>query len=137
MKGIKGAISKLLKIHQTNDPFEIAKNKDITILYQDLGKTYGYYRSYKRIHIIHINNRLDERMQRYVCAHELGHAILHPNVNTSFLKHNTFYSVDKLEVEANQFAVHLLLSQENLQDYETKVDILRDNGIPLEMIRFI
>lgn len=135
--GINAIISKLVKKHQTNDPFTIAKEKGIVVLYLDLGNTYGFYRSYKRIPIIHINNALEETMQRFVCAHELGHAILHQSVNTSFLKNNTFFMVDKIEVEANYFATHLLLHNQLFENYETKVDILRENGIPYEMARFL
>ncbi|MGG4039940.1 ImmA/IrrE family metallo-endopeptidase [Heyndrickxia ginsengihumi] len=137
MKDIKGVISRLAKKYQTNDPFKIAKEKDVLVIYQELGNTLGYYRSYKRIPIIHINNTLGEEMQRFVCAHELGHAMLHPSVNTSFLKNNTFFSVDKIEVEANYFATHLLLYDENLQNYETTYELLRSKGIPFEMERFI
>jgi Zn-dependent peptidase ImmA (M78 family) len=42
-----------------------------------------------------------------------------------------------VEREANEFAVNLLLYDKNLQDYETKFDCLRDNGIPYEMERFL
>ena len=48
-------------------------------------------------------------MQRFTCAHELGHAILHPNASTPFLRSKTLFSVDKLEIEANTFATTLLI----------------------------
>ena len=50
-------------------------------------------------------------MQRTVCAHELGHAVLHTHANTPFLRKNTFFSVDKLEIEANTFAALLLIDK--------------------------
>lgn len=134
---INEKITDLVKEHQTNSPFQIAKEKGIIILYQELGNTFGYFRSYKRIPIIHINNAIDEITQRFVCAHELGHVMLHPDVNTSFLKNNTFFSIDKIEVEANYFATHLLLYNQEFENCETKIDILRENGIPYEMERFI
>ncbi len=49
---------------------------------------------------------------KYTCAHELGHALLHPNTSTPFLQSKTLLSVDKLEIEANTFAVHLLIPDE-------------------------
>ncbi|KYD07537.1 hypothetical protein B4119_2455 [Parageobacillus caldoxylosilyticus] len=52
------------------------------ILFAELGNT--LYSSYKRIQFIHLHNQLDEMMQRFVCAHELGHAFLHPKSNTLF-----------------------------------------------------
>ena len=51
-------------------------------------------------------------MKTFTCAHELGHAILHPNASTPFLRANTLYSIDKLEQEANSFATNLLISDE-------------------------
>lgn len=109
---------KMIKKYGTNDPFKIAVEKGITLLYEPLGKTLGYYNCYKRIQFIHINNSLNERMQKFVCAHELGHALLHRDSNTSFLKANTFYSIDRIEVEANTFAVELLLTDETIYKYK-------------------
>lgn len=134
---IKTTVNMLIKKHKTNNPFRIAKSKNIEILFMDLGKTYGYYRAYKRIQTIHLNNRLDERTQYFVCAHELGHAILHPRANTSFLKHNTFFSLDKIEVEANKFAVELLMPDKEVYEYESTnlsiYEIGEIYGIPKEM----
>lgn len=97
----------------------------------------GFYKYDKRNKYIFINQKLSKEMQRFVCAHELGHAILHPRSNTPFLRKNTLFSIDKIEVEANSFAVQLLLSNENFEHCETKFDILRENGIPFEMERFL
>ena len=55
----------------------------------------------------------------FTCAHELGHALLHPNSNTKFLRHNTLLSIDKLEREANCFAIELLVSDEAIQEYKS------------------
>ena len=33
--------------------------------------------------------------------HELGHSVLHPNLSTPFLKENTLYSINKLELQVN------------------------------------
>lgn len=109
---------KMINRHKTNNPFEIAEEKGITLLYEQLGTVLGYYNSYKRIQFIHINNNLDERIKKFVCAHELGHALLHRDSNTSFLKANTFYSIDKIEVEANTFAVELMMPDEAVYKYK-------------------
>lgn len=137
MKYLPDKIMELLKTHNTNDPFELARSLGIVIIFLDLGDTYGFYRCYKRVKTIVINSELTEWLKRYVCAHELGHAILHSDLNTAFLKKNTFYSIGRIEREANEFAVNLLLYDKSLEDYETKFDILRENGIPYEMERFI
>ena len=63
---------------------------------------------------IHINQNLNECDAKFTCAHELGHAILHPNASTPFLRSKTFLSVDKLEIEANTFAVDLLIPDDTI-----------------------
>lgn len=115
---IKDYVMKIVKKHGTTNPFEIAKRKDIIVLFEDLGNTLGFYNTYKRFKFIHINNRIDETTQRFVCAHELGHALLHPKANTPFLRNKTFFSVDRLEIEANTFAVELLLPDEMISEYQ-------------------
>lgn len=137
MNNFQEVISKLVNKYGTNDPFEIAELMGIQIIYLDLGNTYGFYRVYKRVKTIVINNKLNEWEKRFVCAHEIGHAIYHPDLNISFLKKNTFYSVEKIESEANRFAVHLLLYAKNLEDYDTKFAILKENGIPYEMEMYL
>jgi len=115
---IKEYVLKIVKKHDTTNPFEIAKRKSIIVLFEDLGNTLGFYNTYKRFKFIHINNRIDETTQHFVCAHELGHALLHPKANTPFLRNKTFFSVDRLEIEANTFAVELLLPDEMISEYQ-------------------
>lgn len=137
MVDILRSINNLVKKYDTNNPFKIARQRKIIVCFENLGCTLGYYNCYNRVQFIHINNNLDENRQIFVCAHELGHAVLHPTANTPFLKKNTFFSTDRIEVEANFFATYLLLYDKKLQDFETKSDFLRSNGVPLEMEKFI
>lgn len=114
----KNTAIKMIEVHKTNNPFEIAAERGITLLFEPLGETLGYYNCYKRIQFIHINNNLDESIKKFVCAHELGHALMHRDSNTSFLKANTFYSIDRIEVEANTFAVELMMPDEVIYNYK-------------------
>jgi len=135
---IKQIVEKLVKKHGTNNPFEIASQKGIVLLFEQLGGIYGYHHSFKRINIIHINSELDEFMQRFVCAHELGHAVLHPELSTSFLQKNTLFCMDKVEREANEFAVELLLPDDFLCTYRntdmTIYEAAATYGVPSELI---
>ncbi|PFJ52689.1 ImmA/IrrE family metallo-endopeptidase [Bacillus thuringiensis] len=115
---IKDYVLKIVKKHGTTNPFEIAKRKNIIVLFEDLGNTLGFYNTYKRFKFTHINNKIDEITQRFVCAHELGHALLHPKANTPFLRNKTLFSVDRLEIEANTFAVELLFTDEMISAYK-------------------
>ena len=63
----------------------------------------------KRHKCIFLNENLDEHEMRFVMAHELGHAILHPRQNCYFIRNKTFLSADRIEIEANTFAIELLV----------------------------
>ncbi|ADI25301.1 ImmA/IrrE family metallo-endopeptidase [Geobacillus stearothermophilus] len=135
---IKQIVEKLITKHGTNNPFEIASQKGIVLLFEPLGGTYGYHHTFRRIQIIHINSELDEPMKRFVCAHELGHAVLHPELSTSFLRKHTLFCMDKVEREANEFAVELLLSDDVLYTYRdtdaTIYEAAAAYGIPKEVV---
>jgi len=111
-------VSKIIKKHNTRNPIDICTNLGIIVLYENLGSINGYYNTAFRQKFIHININLPIYKQKFTAAHELGHALLHPKSNTPFLKENSFLSVDKLEIEANKFAVNLLISDEDLIEYE-------------------
>lgn len=128
-------IDKLILRCKTRDPFEIASHLDIHVFFEDLGNNYGYFNSYKRIKMIHINCNIPYHEQRFTCAHELKHALFDQNVNTPFLSDRTLISIDKIEMQANYFATKLLVENKNISD--TKEKVLLHYGVPMEMERFI
>lgn len=132
---VKRKVENLRKQHETSDPFTLAKELDITILYEDLGMILGYFDQHFRMKTIHINTAAPEGLKPYICAHELGHAVLHTKINTPFLSAYTLFSVAKIERQANTFAVELLLPDSLLQEYpESSIqDIARLAGIPRGM----
>lgn len=123
----------MIKKYRTNDPFEISAQKNITILFSFLGDTLGFFSTYKRSRFIHINNVLDVPMRRFVCAHELGHAEMHPGINTPFLKANTLFSINRLEREANEFAVELLMPDDLIKEYNTIQEAAAACEVPFEV----
>lgn len=114
---IKHTVAALCRRYNSRDPFLIVKDMGILLTFEPLGTLNGYYTKKYRIKHIHINGRLSRQEQRFACAHELGHAILHPDANTPFLTQNTYLSVDKLESEANKFAVEFLIPDDILCEY--------------------
>lgn len=114
---LQAMIQKLVRQAGTRDPFEIARQKHIIITEEPLGSIRGYYSRSHRQPVIHINSALSESQRRFTCAHELGHALLHPKANTPFLHSRTLFSVNRYEIEANRFAVWLLISDEDLSEY--------------------
>jgi len=139
MDRITEIVSKLVKKSRTDDPYEIAEHRGIIVINESLGSTLGYYSTYKRIPFIHINHDLNSIWQRFVCAHELGHYIMHPKANTPFLRANTLFSVDRIEREANTFAVELLMPDRILREYNntacTLEEIASIRGVPRELAR--
>lgn len=111
---IKEIIYHLTKKYNTSNPFELADALKISVYYENLGTINGYYNKPLRMKQIHINSALDKHMAEYTCAHELGHAVLHPNASTPFLRSKTMISVDKMEIEANTFAVNLLIPDKTI-----------------------
>lgn len=138
---IKGTVEKLIKNNNTNNPFEICKALDIVVKFENLGNIFGYCDTHFRMRSIHINENVPEHLQAFVCAHELGHALLHRNINTPFLSKNTLFSIDKIERQANTFAVELLLPDNILKEYEdiNFYCLAQCAGIPngLEELKFI
>lgn len=116
MDAKKKAVSLIRRFH-TNDPFTLASALGIHILYSDLGGTWGCCTTYKRIKFIHINTEISEEKQKFTCAHELGHAVLHPGLSLPYLRAHTLFSPAVYERQANTFAVELLLPDVLLQEY--------------------
>lgn len=134
---INNTVKQLCKKHNTNDPFELAQCLKINIFFHNLHEEInGFYKYEKRNKFIAINSNLSSTMQRTVCAHELGHAILHPNANTPFLRKNTLLSVDRLEIEANTFAALLLIDENSITPGDTKARIAYKNNVPVELLEF-
>lgn len=132
-------IGQLVKKYGTNNPFRLADLLGIVIVFEPLGSIYGYYSRSHRTKVIHINENLPHNKQFSTCAHELGHAVLHPNENTAFLKKNTLLSTEKIEIEANTFAVELLLPDELFEDQSiycsfTIYDAIEEKGVPVELL---
>ncbi|MED1539126.1 MULTISPECIES: ImmA/IrrE family metallo-endopeptidase [Bacillus] len=106
---------------KTTDPFEIAERLNINVFYQNLHPSImGFYKYHKKNQYICINENLDDHSQIVTCAHELGHCKMHKHINTPFLRTNTFLTVDKLERQANLFAVELLMPDEDWYAYIKK-----------------
>lgn len=135
---IKKVVEQLVKKYGTSDPFKLAGLLGIVIVFEPLGSIYGYYSRSHRTKVIHINENLPFRKQLLTCAHELGHAVQHPEANTAFLKKNTLFSTDKLEIEANTFAVELLLPDklflEGNDSSFTVYDAIKEKGISTELL---
>nr|WP_304059048.1 ImmA/IrrE family metallo-endopeptidase [Enterocloster clostridioformis] len=114
---IRGEVAYLKHYYKTKNPFDIIQAKNILLLSEELGLVRGYYNLVLRQKQIHINCNLEGVQRQFTVTHELGHAVMHPKSNTPFLLANTYQSVDKMEIEANKFAVEFLISDDTLYEY--------------------
>jgi Zn-dependent peptidase ImmA (M78 family) len=127
-------IQRLVRRFKTNDPFEIAKGLNILVRYAEFDEgTRGlYYRKLRRRFIV-IDSGLDEKWQRVVCAHELGHDRLHPGLSRFWLDEHSFFNTGKFERQANTFALKLLTHSVDQDVDETIETYLLRCGIPKEL----
>lgn len=84
---------------------KIVKLESNNILLQ--GNEAFYYRAYLGKELVFIKNDLNLEYERFVLAHELGHAVLHTDIyEAAFSKR--LLNIGKLERQANYFAFKLL-----------------------------
>lgn len=109
---IRNLVQSLVRKYNTRNPFEILRQKNVILVYAPLNGVRGFYQYFQRNHIIYIDENLSHSEKRFVCAHELGHMLLHKKANALFMDTHTFFNTEKYEVEANTFAAELLIPDE-------------------------
>lgn len=115
---IKSIVDSMIKKYDSHNPFDIVKSmKNVILVYAPLEGVRGFYQYFKRNHIIYIDEDLPEHEKIFVCAHELGHLLLHKKENRIFMDSKTFFKTSKYETEANLFALYLLIPDGLLHEY--------------------
>lgn len=101
------------------DPFVMAENMGIEIRRCDLGTLKGMYTVILGNRFIVINQNLSDNESRQVCAHELGHDVLHRafEENEAFREHSLVDMDKKPEFEASAFAAEILLEDNEVLDF--------------------
>lgn len=109
-------MARAFKVHwHTNDPYVIAERLGINVIHTTSClkeftahtiKLSGYPT------MISINDKYSDHAKRVLCAHELGHALLHENCINHFAITSENISTN-VELEANLFAI-ALLSDDNI-----------------------
>ncbi|BBA51681.1 hypothetical protein FV113G1_20310 [Fusobacterium varium] len=116
---IKKKVDNLIKKYGTSNPFLLCKYLKITVLFLDLGKTKGYFKKMLGKKFIIINSELSELERKIVCAHELGHSVLHSSNDIKFMLDNDIICKRNiLEMEAHEFTKFLMLENAEFQDEE-------------------
>lgn len=137
---ITGAVAEVIERVNSRDPFEICVELGIRIRYHELGSIKAYYFCQSRIKNIVINSSADENIQRVLCAHELGHAILHDEIarDGAFHEITLLDATTPTEYEANLFAAELLICDEDILDAKNSsaFQIARALRVPGELVDF-
>lgn len=107
----------LVKKYKTRDPAELITELNIRMMF--LEKTehlLGMYRVIQRNRFIFISNNVG-RQKQTILAHELGHDQLHRRKalgGATFNEYGLFLDSGKLELEANIFACHILIDDNDI-----------------------
>lgn len=118
LMSVRDTVTMLVKKHKTRNPFEIIKGMNVIVLFVPLVDVRGFYQYFQRNNIIYINENLSESEKIFVCAHELGHMLMHKKANCIYMDTHTNFNTNKYELEANKFAMELLLPDAELHQYQ-------------------
>ncbi|HPZ00025.1 MAG TPA: ImmA/IrrE family metallo-endopeptidase [Clostridiales bacterium] len=123
------------------NPFQACSLLGIHARFYDIGSLKGMYLSVNQIPYIILHIGLSEELTRAVCAHELGHHVLHGELAAAHIlnDYELYRSKSKTEAEANLFAAHFLLPDFLVKEVlEEEPDAERAAGllhVPLELLQ--
>ncbi|KMT21567.1 ImmA/IrrE family metallo-endopeptidase [Clostridium cylindrosporum] len=112
MKWIDTIVTGLSELYGSTDPYDLCDALNIKII--RINKTSFILRNEAAIYIRDFNNNetiflrddLSYKEESFYLAHEIGHAVLHPEIRNSFNKN--LINTDKLEKQADYFALKLI-----------------------------
>lgn len=114
---IASKANNLARKYDTRNPFEIIKSLNAIVVFHPLESVNGFYQYFQRNNIIYIDERLSDKEKMFVCAHELGHMLLHKKSNAIFMDSRTQLNTSKYEIEADRFAINLLVPDDEIEEH--------------------
>lgn len=135
---VRARVEYLVRKYRTRDPFEMIQGMNAILVYYPLDdEVRGFYQYFKRNNIIYIDERLSRHDQTFVLAHEIGHMTMHRTANAIFMDTRTQFNTRKYEMQADKFAVELLIPNEIiLENWQlTESQLSRLTGYSEELIR--
>lgn len=102
---------------ETRDALRIAKDMGIWIYYEDgFEDLLGMYTFQWNHRLMFLNSKMGECMTQMVAAHEIGHDVCHRALaKASGMKEFMLFNMkDNTEYEANAFAAHILLDNDEV-----------------------
>lgn len=140
-KWIYDMVNDLIAKYGTRNPEKLARLLNIKIKYIDSPNTLlGMYQIIMKKRVVYLANNIGN-LKNTVLAHELGHDQLHRNEcikGATFHDTNVFIPITNFELEANVFAAHLLISDEDVQymlkNGENDKDFAYSLGVDLNLL---
>lgn len=86
---------------------------------------------FERHATIFIKTNINENYRRFVIFHEIGHYLLHYEVDSHYSYYSSRYK-NKLENQANNFACECLLFDDDIQDINI-IELLVNKGVPYKI----
>lgn len=113
-------IAKLLvEKFSSRNPFVIAEGLGLQVLFTPLSRLKGVYKVINGVGFIILNQNDCEEINKLVCAHELGHHVIHREfAENNMIRESVIYDLSrKYELEANVFAAQLLIDDKVIIEY--------------------
>ena len=101
-------VGELIAEYDDADPFSLLQAMGVKTFLLPMEGINGIYKTIHEIPMVFINNNLSEDEIRFVAAHELGHVVLHRELNRFFMDRYTLMRSSIYEQQADLFAVCLL-----------------------------
>ena len=101
-------VGELIAKYDDADPFSLLQAMGVKTFLLPMEGINGIYKTIHEIPMVFINNNLSEDEIRFVAAHELGHVVLHGELNRFFMDRYTLMRSSIYEQQADLFAVCLL-----------------------------
>ena len=111
--------NRLIDKYGTNNPQDILTQRKVTLLpFKDKTHALGMYIIIKKNKFVLYNPSIDDNLKRMIFAHELGHDLYHREHAKNGLTEFTLFDIkSKMEFEANLFASHLLIDNNEIIEY--------------------
>ncbi len=118
----RNIIKKLVSESGTTNPEKLCKFLGIKIYYTKMNFMGFIVKINKVIHIF-INSALSKIIKDIVILHELGHYFLHPIDDYLLMKDKFLFTENRIENEANSFAITAFNFLNNSYDYISENDL--------------
>jgi len=116
--GIYRKAEQLVQKSATNNVLQIASDLGVKLYYGNYDNLLGMYTCKWKHRMIFLNNNLEDHMLQMVLAHEIGHDIFHKDLASEGLKEFALFNLKNItEYEANAFAAHILLKNEEVLNF--------------------